>query len=161
MKEKQKSIANASAEYSRIHSLLEVLIDGETYLWHELEAFFDVKMDTRGRAIFRRVVLNAGRLYSPLAHPSRGLGIVMGEGNTVADIVEDKQRRVHNATKRVVGTINSALNYSGVPANDVKYMRQLRSQNQLLLNNYRLKPLKRVMPNIRLSDGMDMPINDS
>jgi|GEM_PF-6964996 len=155
-KEKSKSLAKASAEFNRITEMIEVLSDGETYLWSELERFFDVDMDQRGRAIFRRAVHAAGRLYSPMAHPNRGLGVVMGDGTTVADIVEHKQGKVHRATQRVIETIDKAVQYTNVPKPDMSYMRQLRSQNQALIN--RLKPPKRSKPKALISDGTDIRI---
>jgi len=151
--------AKASAEYARIHSYLDVLKDGEMYTWIDLAGFFDVEMDQRGKSMFRRAVLNAGRLYSPTGHPDRGLGIVMAEGLTVADIVDDKQKRAINAVKTVVTTAGSALDYKRVPEGDRNYMRRLHSQNSALINNHRLKPIKRSSPKALISDGTDMKVD--
>lgn len=156
IKEITKSLANASAEYLRIREMIAVLQDGESYLWEELEGFFDVAMDQRGRSMFRRAVHAEKRLYSPMAYPGRGLGIVMGDGKTVADIVEHKHNKVFNAIDKVVVAAGIAESYSGVPKNDRQYLRALKAQNQAVLNARKASPAKRIKSPIRTSDGVDM-----
>ena len=159
IKKSTKSAANTTAEFMRICELLEVLIDGESYLWEEMTTFFDVEMDTRGRQMFRRAVIKKGRLYSPLAYPAYGLGIVMGEANTVADIVATKQRRVLSAADRVVTTIDIAQDYDNVPQQDRNYMRMTKAQNSALINSWRTKPVKRFKATVKICDGTDMKVD--
>jgi len=136
-----------------MRELIKVLEDGETYLWEELERFFDVAMDERGKAMFRRAMLADKRLYSPLAHPARGLGVVMAEGRTVADNVEDQAKRAYNATAKVIETIDIAYSYDGVPASDKKFMRAMKAHNQMVINSRLAKPIKKKRPRMSNDAG--------
>lgn len=158
VQKKPKSLAAASAEYLRIRELIDVLIDGESYSWDDLQQFFDVPMDMKGRTIFRRAVMAEGRLYSPMAHPNRGLGIIMGAGNTVADIVGDKQKRVEGAIEKVVVVAGIAEKYKDVPETDMQYIRQLRAVNQSILNHRKAQPVKRLKEPVKICDGSDMKV---
>jgi hypothetical protein len=154
----QKSLANATAEYLRIKAHMEYLTDGETYLWWELEQLFDVPMNDRGKAMFRRACRSAERLYSPLAHPARGKGIVMGSGETVGDIVEDCQKRAQNAVTKVVVTIQVGFKYEDIPERDRSYMRSLHAQNQAIIHSRDLNP-PRTVKRLNPCDGSDVKID--
>jgi hypothetical protein len=81
------------ADLEKLRDRVLTLSDGEIVSWLELEQSTGVKMDDRGRDLFRLACSRLKRPYK--ANP--GNGVEMSSSTNALDIVADKTKRVTSA----------------------------------------------------------------
>jgi len=160
-KEQRSPIQSTRAEdYRRIIENLDALEDGEEYQYHELESFFEVKMNDYGKTLLRKALTERHREWDILSGPQRGTGIRILDHTQVTGKVlarTDKGIRAMDRAKTWAGW--QLEKYSGrLSGEDSHRLGLIISLNNMIINRDMFKPLPKKAVKTIDTSGVDATI---